>query len=197
MVLCVIDACPFRVAGGDSDDYVIVVNVRQVNKQHWSSLRWRYLILQSWMIQIHIRLISEIILQFWKTYLVVQPWAGLWKAFRESQYYYEFVPWRRIIGSRLVLKCLKNLSQVNRCILSNARHSTSVFFTNKEREYWRGKCNVLWVNRKNKNNGDFCRGLNWFKNGFQHGTSLVKDESSDPLVDFHSILKRWKNHFCC
>jgi len=37
-MLCVIDACTFRVAGGDSDDYVMVVNVRQVNKQHQSSL---------------------------------------------------------------------------------------------------------------------------------------------------------------
>ena len=32
---------------------------------------------------------------------------------------------------------------------------------------------------------------------FQHGTSLVKDKSSDLLVDSHSILTRWKNYLCC
>jgi len=51
MILHVINAWPFRVAGGDSEDYVMVVNVRQVNKQHQRNWMWRYLILQSWMIQ--------------------------------------------------------------------------------------------------------------------------------------------------
>jgi len=49
-MLRIIDAWPFRVAGGDSEDDVMVVNGRQVNKQHQRNLMWRYLILQSWMI---------------------------------------------------------------------------------------------------------------------------------------------------
>jgi len=41
-MLRVIDAWPSRVAGGDSEDYVMAVNVRQVNRQHQSNLKWGY-----------------------------------------------------------------------------------------------------------------------------------------------------------
>jgi hypothetical protein len=40
------------------------------------------------------------------------------------------------------------------------------------------------------------RGKNEFKKGQQPTTNLVKDESSNLLVDPHKILNRWKNFFC-
>jgi hypothetical protein len=32
--------------------------------------------------------------------------------------------------------------------------------------------------------------------GYQPRSKLVRDENNDALVDSHSILNRWKNHFC-
>ena len=37
------------------------------------------------------------------------------------------------------------------------------------------------------------RGINYFKYGYQPTTNLVND---DLRADSHSILNRWKNHFC-
>ena len=37
------------------------------------------------------------------------------------------------------------------------------------------------------------RGKNEFKYGYQPTTNLVKDDLN---ADSHSILNRWKNHFC-
>jgi len=38
-----------------------------------------------------------------------------------------------------------------------------------------------------------CRGINEFKYDYQPTTNLLKD---DLHADSHSILNRWKNHFC-
>jgi hypothetical protein len=40
------------------------------------------------------------------------------------------------------------------------------------------------------------RGINEFKNGYQHRTDLVKDENGVLLDNSHNILNRWKNYFC-
>jgi hypothetical protein len=40
-----------------------------------------------------------------------------------------------------------------------------------------------------------CRGIKDFKNSYQPGTNIVKDEKSGLVTDFHSNLARWRNHF--
>jgi hypothetical protein len=42
---------------------------------------------------------------------------------------------------------------------------------------------------------DFYRGINDFKKGYQPRTNIAKDEQGDLVVDFHSILDRWRNYF--
>jgi hypothetical protein len=49
---------------------------------------------------------------------------------------------------------------------------------------------------KNKNIRHSCRGINEYKKGYQSRSTLVKNEKSDLLAGSHSILNRWKNHFC-
>jgi hypothetical protein len=34
------------------------------------------------------------------------------------------------------------------------------------------------------------------KKGYQPRTNIVKDEKGDLVTDFHSILARWRKHFC-
>ena len=34
------------------------------------------------------------------------------------------------------------------------------------------------------------------KKGYQPRTKIVKDETGDLVTDFHSILARWRHHFC-
>jgi hypothetical protein len=48
---------------------------------------------------------------------------------------------------------------------------------------------------KNKNIRDLYRGINEFKRGYQPRSNVVKDEKGDLVVDSHSILARWRNHF--
>jgi len=43
---------------------------------------------------------------------------------------------------------------------------------------------------------DLCRGISDFKKGYQPRTDIVKDEKGDLVTDCHSILARWRNHFC-
>jgi hypothetical protein len=43
--------------------------------------------------------------------------------------------------------------------------------------------------------GGLYRSIIEFKKGYQPRTSIVKDEKSDLVVDPHSILARWRNHF--
>jgi len=43
---------------------------------------------------------------------------------------------------------------------------------------------------------DLYRGFSDFKKGYQPRTNIVKDERGDLVTDSHSILARWRNHFC-
>ena len=43
---------------------------------------------------------------------------------------------------------------------------------------------------------DLYRGISDFKKGYQPRTTVVKDEKGHLVTDYHSILARWKNHFC-
>jgi len=40
------------------------------------------------------------------------------------------------------------------------------------------------------------RGIGDFKKGYQPRTNQVKDEKGDLVADSHSILAKWRNHFC-
>jgi hypothetical protein len=48
------------------------------------------------------------------------------------------------------------------------------------------------MNSKKKNIRDLYRGMNEFKEGYQHRNNLVKDENGDLLTDSHDILNSWK-----
>ena len=39
------------------------------------------------------------------------------------------------------------------------------------------------------------RDINYFKNGYQSRTNIVKDEEGDLVTDWHSFRARWRNHF--
>jgi hypothetical protein len=43
---------------------------------------------------------------------------------------------------------------------------------------------------------DFHRGIIHFTKGYQPRTNIVRDEKGDLFTDSHSILTRWRNHFC-
>jgi hypothetical protein len=68
-------------------------------------------------------------------------------------------------------------------------------FRNKKREYLKSKINELESNNKNKNTRDLYRDMNEFKKGYQPRINIIKDENGNLLVDFHSVLNRWKNFF--
>jgi hypothetical protein len=40
------------------------------------------------------------------------------------------------------------------------------------------------------------RDIGNFRKGYHPRTSVVKDEKGDMAADIHSILAKWKNHFC-
>jgi hypothetical protein len=50
-------------------------------------------------------------------------------------------------------------------------------------------------NSKNENIGDIYRYINEFKKGYQSRTDIMKEENSDLLADFYSILNRQKKYF--
>jgi hypothetical protein len=49
---------------------------------------------------------------------------------------------------------------------------------------------------KNRNIRDLYTSRNEFKTGYQSRTNLIKEEKDDQLADSHSVLNRWRNHFC-
>jgi hypothetical protein len=51
------------------------------------------------------------------------------------------------------------------------------------------------MNSKNKNIRDLYRGINYFKNGYQPRSNLVKNENGDLLADSHNNSNMWKNYF--
>ena len=47
-----------------------------------------------------------------------------------------------------------------------------------------------------KNIRGLYKGIIDFKKGYQPRPNIVKDEKGDLVTDSHSILARWRNHFC-
>jgi hypothetical protein len=54
----------------------------------------------------------------------------------------------------------------------------------------------LETNSNLKNITDLYRDISDFKKVYQPRTNVVKDERDDLVTDSHSILARWRNHFC-
>jgi len=72
----------------------------------------------------------------------------------------------------------------------------STHFRNKKKEYLKAKIEVLETNSRIKNIRDLYRGFSDFKKGYQRRTNIVKDERGDLVTDCHSIVAKWRNHFC-
>jgi hypothetical protein len=79
--------------------------------------------------------------------------------------------------------------------LKNLRRETSRTFSNKKREYLKGKINELETNNKNKDVRDLYKGINEFKKGYQPRINVIKDENGNLLADPQNVLDRWKNFF--
>jgi hypothetical protein len=94
------------------------------------------------------------------------------------------------------LRWLQGPSEANEDNLSDVRREAGRHCRNKKREYLKDRINELASNSKNKNIRDLYRGINEFKNGYQHRTNLVKDERGDLLAGPHKVLNRLKNYFC-
>jgi hypothetical protein len=92
------------------------------------------------------------------------------------------------------MQWLHNPKQSNVDNLNNVRREASRYFRNKKKEYLKAKIIELETNSKNKNIGDFYRGINDFKKGYQPRNNVVKDEKCDLVADSNSMLARWRNH---
>jgi hypothetical protein len=46
-----------------------------------------------------------------------------------------------------------------------------------------------------KNIRDLYRDINDFKKGYQPRTNIAKDKKGDLVIDCHSLVARWRNHF--
>jgi hypothetical protein len=66
----------------------------------------------------------------------------------------------------------------------------------KEKACLKAKIKELETNSKIKNIRDFYRGISDFENYYQPRVNIVKDEKGDLAREFHSILARWRKHFC-
>jgi hypothetical protein len=85
---------------------------------------------------------------------------------------------------------------VNDDNLSNVRWEASRHFRSKKREYLKDKINEFESDSKKKNIRQLYKGINEFNEVYQPKTNVMKDESSDLLVDHHKILNGWKDYFC-
>jgi len=79
--------------------------------------------------------------------------------------------------------------------LNSARREVSRHFRKKKKEYLRSKIEELEANSKIHNVRDLFRGINNFKKGYQPRCNIVKDEKSDLLAQYHSIMVRWRKYF--
>ena len=86
------------------------------------------------------------------------------------------------------------LEDPNQSNLGNLRRAASRNFRNKKKEYLKAKIDKLQTNSKITNIRDLYRGISDFKKGYQSKSNIVKDEKGDMVIDFHSILARWRNH---
>jgi hypothetical protein len=90
------------------------------------------------------------------------------------------------------MQWLNNPNQSTVDNLSNVECEASRHFRNKEK----AKIDELETNSKIKNIRDLYKGISDNKKGQQHRTNIVKDKKGDLVTDCHSILARWRNHFC-
>jgi len=79
---------------------------------------------------------------------------------------------------------------------NNIRLEASRHFRNKKKECLKAKIEELETNSRIKNIMDLCKGISDFKKGYQPRTNTVKEETGDLVAGSHSILPRWRNHFC-
>ena len=79
--------------------------------------------------------------------------------------------------------------------INNVRHEATRHFRNKEKEYLKAKMDERQTNGKFRNIRDLCSGISDFKEGYQPGTNIEKDEKGDLVTGSNSILARWINHF--
>jgi hypothetical protein len=64
----------------------------------------------------------------------------------------------------------------------------------QNKDFLKTKIKQLETNRKTKTMGDFYRGINDFKKGYQPRNNIVTDEKGDWVEDSHNILARWRSH---
>jgi len=93
------------------------------------------------------------------------------------------------------MQWVQDPSQSNVDNLNNIRCEASTHYRNKKKEYLKAKIEELETNSKIINIRDLYRGISYFKKGYQPRTNIKKDEKGDMVVDSHSILARWRNHF--
>jgi len=58
------------------------------------------------------------------------------------------------------------------------------------KDYLKAKIKELEINSNIRNIRDLYRGIRDFKKGYQPRTNIVKDDKSDLIADFYSILAR-------
>ena len=79
--------------------------------------------------------------------------------------------------------------------LNNVRHEGGKHFRNKKKEYLKAEIVELETNSKIKNIRDMYRGISDFEKGHQPRTNTITDGKDDLVMNSHSMLARWKNHF--
>jgi len=90
---------------------------------------------------------------------------------------------------------LQDPSQGNVDNLNSVRREASRHLRNEKKSYRKAKIEEVETNSKIKNIRHLCRGISDFKKGCQLRTNTGKDEKGNLVVDSHSILVRWRNHF--
>jgi len=94
------------------------------------------------------------------------------------------------------MQWLQYPNQSNVDNLNSVRREAMRHLWNKKKEYLNAKMEQHETNSKIKNSRDFNRSINDFKKGHQLIINIVKVEKCDFVTDSHSILARWRNHFC-
>jgi len=83
---------------------------------------------------------------------------------------------------------LQEPSQSNVDNVNNVRREASRHCRNTKKEYLKANIDELETNSKIKNIRDFCKGIGDFKEGCQPRNNILRDEKSDLVTDYHSIL---------
>ena len=79
-------------------------------------------------------------------------------------------------------------NQSNVDVLNNIRHKASRHFRSKMKGHLKAKIDELATNSKTKNITDFCRGISFFKKGYQFIINRVKSENGDLVTDYNIIF---------